>query len=58
MWNRCGSFYVRVDIKKMLNIKGTHTVYFSSSLYMINQNLMKPRIHFHCITTWVAPSSG
>ena len=33
------------------NIKGTHTVYFSSSLYIINQNPMIPRTHFHCKTT-------
>ena len=39
-------------------IKGTHTVYFSSSLYIINQKPLIPRIHFHCITTWVARSSG
>ena len=31
--------------------KGTHTVYFSSSLYIINQKPMIPRTHFHCITT-------
>ena len=35
--------------------KGTHTVYFSSSLYIINQKPMIPRTHFYCITTWVAP---
>ena len=40
------------------NVKGTHTIYFSSSLYIINQKPMIPRIYFHCITTWVAPSSG
>ena len=39
-------------------IKVTHTVYFSSSLYIINQKPMIPRIHFYCITTWVARSSG
>ena len=39
-------------------IKGTHTVYFSSSLYIINQKPMIPRTHFRCITTWVARSSG
>ena len=39
-------------------IKGTHSVYFSSSLYIINQKHMIPRTHFHCITTWVARSSG
>ena len=38
--------------------KETHTVYFSSSLYIINQKPMIPRIHFHCMTTWVARSSG
>ena len=39
-------------------IKETHTIYFSSSLYVINQKYMIPRNHFHCITTWVAHSSG
>ena len=34
--------------------KGTHTVYFSSSLYIINQKPIIPRTDFHCITTWVA----
>ena len=31
-------------------LKGTHTVYFSSSLYIINQPMI-PRTHFHCKTT-------
>ena len=39
-------------------VKGTHTVYFSSSLYIINQKPMIHRTHFHCITTWIARSSG
>ena len=39
-------------------LKGTHTVYFSSSLYIINQKPMIHRTDFHCITTWVARSSG
>ena len=43
---------------KSQDIKGTHTIYFSSSLYIINQKPMIPRTHFHCITTWVARSSG
>ena len=36
-------------------IKGTHTIYFSSSLYIINQKpmIVIPRTHFHCITTWL-----
>ena len=38
--------------------KGTHTVYFSSSFYIINQKSMIHRTDFHCITTWVARSSG
>ena len=38
--------------------KGTHTVYFSSSLYIINQNPVIPITHFLCITTWVACFSG
>ena len=37
--------------KTTLVFKGTHTVYFSSSLYIINQKPMIPRTHFHCITT-------
>ena len=32
-------------------LKGTHTVYFSSSLYIKNQKPMIPRTDFHCITT-------
>ena len=39
-------------------IKGTHTAYFSSSFYIINQKPMIPRTDFHCTTTWVAHSSG
>ena len=39
-------------------VKGTHTIYFSSSHYIINQKPMIPKTHFHCITTWVARSSG
>ena len=39
-------------------IEGTHTVYFSSSLCIINQKSMITITHFHCITTWVARSSG
>ena len=35
-------------------LKGTHIVYFSSSLYIINQKPMIPRTHFHCITTWLS----
>ena len=38
--------------------KGTHTVYFISSFYIINQKPMIPKTDFHCITTWVACSSG
>ena len=39
-------------------LKGTHTVYFSSSLYIINQKPMIHKTDFHCITTSVARSSG
>ena len=39
-------------------VKGTHTVYFSSSLYIINQKPILPRTHFHCITTWVVRLLG
>ena len=31
--------------------KDTHAIYFSSSLYIINQKPMIPRTDFHCITT-------
>ena len=42
-----------------VQVKGTNTVYFSSSFYIINQKPMIPRTHFHCITPpWVARSSG
>ena len=37
-------------------IKGTHTVYFSSSFYIINQKPMIHRTDFRCINTWVACS--
>ena len=39
-------------------IKGTHTVYFSSSLYIINQKPIIHRPDLHCIIIWVARSSG
>ena len=35
-----------------LVFKGIHTIYFSSSLYIINQKPMIHRSDFHCITTW------
>ena len=38
-------------------IKGTHTIYFSISLHIINQKPMIHRTDFHCISTWVARSS-
>ena len=41
-----------------ISFKGTHTVYISRSFYIINQKPMIPRTDFHCITTWVAHSSG
>ena len=34
-------------------IKGTHTVYSSSSLYIVNQKPMIPGTHFYCATTLV-----
>ena len=58
---RTFSFFLPVDeAPKFLVclVKGTHTVYLSSSLYIKNQKPMIPRTHFHCITTWVARSSG
>ena len=45
-------------ILSMNNVKGTHTIYFGSSLYIINQNPMIHRSDFHFITTWVARTSG
>ena len=41
-----------------LDLKETHTVYFSSSFYIMNQKPTIPRTDFHRITTWVARSSG
>ena len=48
------------QLKRLRNfkIKGTHTLYVSSSLYIVSQKPMIPTIHFHWITTWVARSSG
>ena len=46
------------DFKEKTDLKGTHTVYFSSTLYIINQKPMIPRIYFHYISTWVARPSG
>ena len=34
------------------------SIHFSSSLYIINQKPMIHRTDLHCITTWVARSSG
>ena len=42
----------------LVKLKGTHIFYLSSSLYIINQKPVIPRTYFHCITTWVANSSG
>ena len=44
----------KVDRIQSIAVKGTHTVYFSSSFYIINQKPMIHRTDFHCITTWVA----
>ena len=38
--------------------KGTHTIYFNNSLYIINKKPIIPRTDFHCITTSVARFSG
>ena len=51
------SFQTPGQVRKPF-IKGTDTVCFSSSLYIINQKPMINRTHFHYITTWVAHSSG
>ena len=56
---------VMVDVKSIIiyinfltqSFKDTHTVYFSSSFYIINQKPMIPTTDFHCITTWVVHSS-
>ena len=37
-----------VNSQFLCYIKRTHTVYFSSSLYIINQKPMIPRTDFHC----------
>ena len=50
-------FYI-INNQEKIDLKGTHTVHFSSSLYIINQKPMIHRTHFHCITTWVSRSSG
>ena len=56
--------YIKVKIFQQFQsilqteFKGTHTLYFSSSLYIINQKPVIPRSHFHCITIWEAHSSG
>ena len=49
-------FYIILYL--ILIFKGTHTIYFTSSLYIIIQKPMIPRTHFPCITTLVARSSG
>ena len=41
-----------------VKVEGTHTVYFTTSLYIVNQKPVMHRIQFHCTTTWVARSSG
>ena len=45
-------------LKSGWKFKGTHTVYFSSSLYIINLKSMIHKTDFHCIATWVGRSSG
>ena len=35
-------------------IKGTHTIYFTISFYIIYQKPMIPETDLHCETTWVA----
>ena len=49
----CFFFQLEKINYRVLQFKWTHTVYFSSPLYIINQKPMIPRIHFHCITTWL-----
>ena len=40
-----------LEVTSACGFKGTHTVYFSSLLYIINQKPMIPRTPFHCKTT-------
>ena len=47
-----------LDRPVVFKLKGTHTVYFSSSFYIINPKPMILTTDFHFITTWVAHSSG
>ena len=53
-----GIFNGTNDALMVQKVKGNHTVYFSSSLYIINQKPMIPKTLFHCITTCAARSSG
>ena len=54
IYQKVCSFLSPVEIK----LKGTHTVYFNCSLYIINQKPMIPRTHFQCINSWVAQCFG
>ena len=47
---------IRFYNKPAYNFKGTHTVCFGSSCYIINQKPAKPRKDFHCKTTWLVRS--
>ena len=49
MFLQCFYYWFYLDL--LMFFKGTHTVYFSSSLYIINQKPMIPRTYFHCKTT-------
>ena len=46
------------DADILTEVKGTHTVYFSSSFYLINQKPVIHRTDFHCVTTWVECFTG
>ena len=58
-WLRCNWRAKRKNkLGHFPGFKWTYIVYFSSSLYIINQKPMIHRTYFHCITTWVVRSSG
>ena len=54
-WNRLSEIN---SAKIGKRLKGPILFYLSSSFYIINQKPVIPRTDFHCISTWVAHSSG
>ena len=57
VWERYCDLCRETNEEIPASFKGTHTVYFSSSFYIINQKPMVPRTDFHCITKYVVRSS-